>query len=109
MTLAVSRPLVEQAAEVIAGHVRKTPVITVRGSDFGLDQIGRITFKLEFLQHAGSFKIRGAFFNLLTRHVPAQGVVAASGGNHGVAVAFAARALRIPAKIFVPSITSPAK
>jgi threonine dehydratase len=64
---------------------------------------------MEFLQHAGSFKTRGAFANLLSRNVPATGVVAASGGNHGAAVAYAARALRIPAKIFVPNVASPAK
>jgi len=64
---------------------------------------------LELLQHAGSFKARGAFANLLTRAIPEQGVVAASGGNHGAAVAFAARRLGIPATIFVPAVSSPAK
>jgi threonine dehydratase len=65
--------------------------------------------KLEHLQHSGSFKARGAFANLLMRDVPAAGVVAASGGNHGAAVAYAAKTLHVPAKIFVPSISSPAK
>jgi threonine dehydratase len=65
--------------------------------------------KLEFMQHSGSFKARGAFANLLLRNVPSAGVVAASGGNHGVAVAYAARQLGVRAAIFVPSITSPAK
>src|SRR3974390_3035849 len=69
----------------------------------------RPTLKLELRQHAGSFKARGAFTNLLTREVPAAGVVAASGGNHGAAVAYAAMKLGTPAKIFVPSISSPAK
>jgi threonine dehydratase len=69
----------------------------------------RLIFKLELLQHAGSFKARGAFANLLLRNVPAAGVVAASGGNHGAAVAYAARALGVPAKIFVPTISSPSK
>jgi threonine dehydratase len=78
------------------------------GSDFGLDD-AKLVFKLEFLQHAGSFKARGAFANLLTRDIPATGVVAASGGNHGVAVAFAAMKLRMRAKIFVPSVASPEK
>jgi threonine dehydratase len=64
---------------------------------------------LELLQHAGSFKTRGAFANLLLRKVPQAGVVAASGGNHGVAVAYAAKRLGIPAHIFVPSVASPAK
>jgi threonine dehydratase len=68
-----------------------------------------LTLKLEFMQHAGSFKARGAFANLLLRDVPKAGVVAASGGNHGAAVAFAAQKLHKPAKIFVPQISSPAK
>jgi threonine dehydratase len=68
-----------------------------------------LSLKLELLQHSGSFKARGAFTNLLTRPVPAAGVVAASGGNHGAAVAFAARRLDIPAKIFIPAIASPVK
>ncbi len=68
-----------------------------------------LTLKLELLQHSGSFKARGAFANLLTRDVPKAGVVAASGGNHGAAVAYAAMKLGKPAKIFVPSISSPAK
>ena len=65
--------------------------------------------KLEQLQHAGSFKTRGAFANLLLRQIPAAGVVAASGGNHGAAVAYAARKLGVKAKIFVPVVSSPAK
>jgi threonine dehydratase len=68
-----------------------------------------LTFKLELLQHAGSFKTRGAFANLLTRRIPAVGVVAASGGNHGAAVAYAARQRGVPARIFVPTVSSPAK
>jgi len=66
-------------------------------------------FKLEHMQHSGSFKARGAFANLLLREVPAAGVVAASGGNHGAAVAYAAQELGLPATIFVPAITSEAK
>jgi len=65
--------------------------------------------KLELLQHASSFKPRGAFMNLLTRDVPPAGVVAASGGNHGAAVAYAAMRLGIPAKIFVPTVSPQAK
>jgi threonine dehydratase len=73
------------------------------------DSCRTVTFKLEQLQHAGSFKTRGAFANLLSREIPTAGVVAASGGNHGAAVAYAAMRLGIPATIFVPSISSPAK
>ncbi|MGC2031497.1 MAG: threonine/serine dehydratase [Steroidobacteraceae bacterium] len=94
--------------QVITPHIRRTPVIEVDGSDFGV-AAARLIFKLESLQHAGSFKTRGAFANLLTRQVPGAGVVAASGGNHGAAVAFAAMARNVPAKIFVPSVASSAK
>jgi threonine dehydratase len=83
-------------------------VITVDGSEFGAPA-GPLTLKLELLQHSGVFKARGAFSNLLTREIPAAGVVAASGGNHGAAVAYAAMRLGKPAKIFVPGISSPAK
>jgi threonine dehydratase len=93
---------------VIRPHIRRTPIVEVDGADFGLDSI-RIIFKLELLQHAGSFKARGAFTNILTRDVPRAGVVAASGGNHGVAVAYAAMKLRKPATIFVPSVASKTK
>lgn len=92
----------------IRPHIRRTPVLSVAAADFGLAG-PPLTLKLEFLQHAGSFKARGAFANLLLRQVPAAGVVAASGGNHGAAVAYAARALGLPARIFVPAIASPAK
>jgi threonine dehydratase len=94
--------------QVIAPHIRRTPVIEVDGNDFGIS-VPRVSLKLESLQHAGSFKARGAFTNLLTRNIPEAGVVAASGGNHGAAVAFAAMKRAVPAKIFVPSIASPAK
>jgi threonine dehydratase len=77
-------------------------------AEFGLAP-RRLVFKLEMLQRSGSFKARGAFANLLLRNVPSVGVVAASGGNHGAAVACAASQLGVPATIFVPSITSPAK
>ncbi len=73
----------------IAPHVRRTPLLRVDGADFGLPGVP-LVFKLEYLQHAGSFKARGAFNHLLTRAVPRVGVVAASGGNHGAAVAYAA-------------------
>jgi len=103
--LPIDRDQIAAAEKVIRLHIRRTPILEVSGSDFGLDSISLI-FKLEFLQHAGSFKTRGAFTNLLTRDVPKAGVVAASGGNHGVAVAYAAGKLGIPAKIFVPTVAS---
>jgi threonine dehydratase len=93
---------------LIRPHVRRTPVIEVTGAEFGL-LARQLSFKLELLQHSGSFKVRGAFANLLTREVPVAGVVAASGGNHGVAVAYAARKLGLPARIYVPTVSSPAK
>ena len=93
---------------MIRAYVRVTPVVEVRGGEFGLGEF-TITLKLELLQHSGSFKARGAFTNLLTRKIPAAGVVAASGGNHGAAVAYAAMRLGVPAKIFVPTVSSAAK
>jgi threonine dehydratase len=92
----------------IRPFVRRTPLLTANTADFGL-AAGALTFKLEFLQHSGSFKARGAFANLLLRKPPAAGVVAASGGNHGVAVAYAAQRLGVPATIFIPDVASPAK
>ncbi|HEY9012175.1 MAG TPA: threonine/serine dehydratase [Devosia sp.] len=95
-------------AGLIAPHIRNTPVVSVDPADFGLS--GQpLNLKLEFMQHSGTFKARGAFANLLTHEGAERGVVAASGGNHGAAVAYAAQKLGIPAHIFVPSISSPAK
>ena len=105
---AVNPERISQTYGLILPHIRRTPVVEVDPADFGLSNF-HLAFKLELLQHAGSFKTRGAFTNLLTRAIPEIGVVAASGGNHGVAVAFAAQKLNIAAKIFVPNITSPAK
>ena len=101
----ISRSDIAATHDRIAPHIRRTPVIEVEIDD--IDQ--PVTLKLELLQHAGSFKPRGAFSNLLTSDLPDAGVTAASGGNHGAAVAFAARALDVPAHIFVPEISSPAK
>jgi threonine dehydratase len=106
--VAIDRGDIAGVEKIIRPHIRRTPVIGVEGADFGL-QRGDVTFKLELLQHGGSFKARGAFTNLLTRDVPRTGVVAASGGNHGVAIAFAAMKLGVPAKIFVPSVASKEK
>jgi threonine dehydratase len=94
--------------DIIRRYIRETPVLATSGTDVGLAPFP-LTFKLEFLQHSGSFKARGAFANLLTRAIPPSGVVAASGGNHGAAVAFAANRLGIPARIFVPTVVSAAK
>src|ERR1700712_1056714 len=105
---AVTPQAIARCEQVIRPHIRRTPVITVDGSECGAPA-GPLTLKLELLQHSGVFKARGAFSNLLTREIPAAGIVAASGGNHGAAVAYAAMKLGKPAKIFVPSISSPAK
>jgi threonine dehydratase len=99
---------IEHVHALIRPYIRRTPVVEIDGKDFGLPP-ARILFKLESMQHGGSFKARGAFANLLLREVPAAGVVAASGGNHGVAVAFAANVLAKPARIFVPTIASQEK
>ena len=106
---AIDREQIDVTERIIRPHIRRTPVVEVDAKDFGLARSVRLTLKLELLQHAGSFKTRGAFANLLTRLVPEAGVVAASGGNHGAAVAFAAKRLGIPARIFVPTISSAAK
>lgn len=92
----------------IRGHIRRTPILAMDGGEFGLGAFPLI-LKLELFQHTGSFKARGALTNLMTRSIPPAGVVAASGGNHGVAVAFAANKFKVPARIFVPSVASPAK
>jgi threonine dehydratase len=99
---------IKQVYALIRPYIRRTPVLEVDGKDFGLPP-ARIFFKLESMQHGGSFKARGAFANLLSREVPAAGVAAASGGNHGVAVAFAANVLVKSARIFVPTIASQEK
>jgi threonine dehydratase len=103
-----TEPSIASVETLIRPYVRCTPVLAIDRVDFGLDP-GPLVLKLEQLQHSGSFKVRGAFANLLLRPVPAAGVAAASGGNHGAAVAYAARALGLPARIFVPEVCSPAK
>jgi threonine dehydratase len=105
---AVTPQAIARCEQVIRPYIRRTPVIEVDGGEFG-SPAGALTLKLELLQHSGSFKARGAFTNLLTRAIPKAGIVAASGGNHGAAVAYAAMRLGKPAKIFVPSVSSPAK
>jgi threonine dehydratase len=107
----VTRGDIAAAAARIAGHVRRTPVLAVPEGELGQDF--HMVLKLELLQHAGSFKPRGAFNRILRARqdgaLPASGVIAASGGNHGAAVAYAARALGLVAEIFVPQHTPAAK
>jgi len=105
---AVTPQAIERCERLIRPYIRRTPVMTLDRSELDLPA-GPLTLKLELLQHSGSFKARGAFTNLLTREIPKAGVVAASGGNHGAAVAYAAMRLKKPASIFVPSVSSPAK
>src|SRR5882757_10701722 len=104
----VERDQIAAVERLIRPYVRHTPTITVDAQDFRLDA-QPLVMKLEFLQHTGSFKPRGAFANLLTRTAPEAGIVAASGGNHGAAVAYAAMRLGLRATIFVPTVSSPAK
>ena len=104
----VTREAIARVEPLIRPFVRRTPTIAVDGADFGLAG-GPIRLKLECLQHTGTFKARGAFTNLIKRPVPQAGVVAASGGNHGVAVAYAAMKRGVRATIFVPKVSSPAK
>jgi threonine dehydratase len=108
VTIPIDQGRIRDTYSVIKPYVRVTPVVEVTGTDFGLSPFP-LALKLELLQHSGSFKARGAFANLLLRQVPDSGVVAASGGNHGAAVAYAAMRVGVPAKIFVPTVSSPAK
>lgn len=101
------RDAIRTAAQRIAGRVRTTPVLPVQAGDADLPCAA--VLKLECLQHAGSFKPRGAFNRILSAEVPAGGVIAASGGNHGLAVAYAARTLGLRTEIFVPRVSSPVK
>jgi len=104
----IGRETIAATYEKIRPHIRRTPLVDADGADFGLPGVS-LFFKLELMQHAGSFKTRGAFANLLLRDVPPAGIVAASGGNHGAAAAYAAMKRGVKARIFVPSISSPAK
>jgi threonine dehydratase len=103
----INRFAISAAAARISGYVRHTPLLHVPAAELGVEC--PVTLKLELLQHAGSFKPRGAFNRLLSATLPAPGVIAASGGNHGAAVAYAARTLGVTAEIFVPVPTPPAK
>jgi threonine dehydratase len=99
----IDRKAIAAAAQRISAYVRHTPILNGHIAEFP------VTLKLELLQHAGSFKPRGAFNRLLSADAPASGVIAASGGNHGAAVAYAASTLALPAEIFVPTGTPAAK
>ncbi len=100
--LPVDAEQIRASADRIRPYVRRTPLLAA-------PELGAVTFKLELLQHAGSFKSRGAFNNLLVNTIPPAGVTAASGGNHGVAVALASQRLGLRARIFVPEIASKVK
>src|ERR1043165_605107 len=102
-----TRQDIEAAWQRIEPYVRVTPLITLNRGTFDID--ADIHLKFELMQVTGSFKPRGAFNRILSNTVPAAGVIAASGGNHGLATAYAARALGHRAEIFVPTISSPVK
>src|SRR5262245_33600663 len=106
--MGMTREAIARIEPLIRPYVRHTPTIAVDSADFGLSG-APIQLKLECLQHTGTFKARGAFTSLITREVPQAGVVAASGGNHGIAVAYAAMKRGVKATIFVPKVSSPAK
>ena len=103
--MTLNRATITEAATRIAPFIRRTPVIDITMP--GIEK--PVSLKLELFQHTGSFKPRGAFYNLVGAKSPKAGVAAASGGNHGAAVAYAAKVLGIKARIFVPTISSPAK
>ena len=103
----VQRADIEAAADRLAGPIRRTPLLSLDGAELGID--GTVSLKLEHLQHSGTFKGRGAMNFMLSNQISAAGVTAASGGNHGAAVAWAAQQLGHRATIFVPTISSPAK
>jgi len=99
----ISREDIEAAARRIDTHIRHTPCIELEAGAFGVN--ASLVLKLETLQHTGSFKPRGAFNRILSNPIPPAGVIAASGGNHGAAVAYAAQQLGLTAEIFVPATT----
>ncbi|MEO7335368.1 MAG: threonine/serine dehydratase [Caldimonas sp.] len=104
----ISRAEIAAAAQRIVGDVRHTPLLRLRGGEFDID-CAELWLKLEHLQVGGSFKARGMFNRMRSQPVPAAGVVIASGGNAGIAVACAARALGVRCEVFVPEVSSPAK
>jgi threonine dehydratase len=108
-TSEITRRDIEDAAARIAGHVRRTPVLEVDPTSLGLPAFGRLVLKLDLFQPSGSFKARGACNFLLASHVPEAGVAGASGGNFGLALAWAAQRFGHPATIFVTEATAPVK
>jgi threonine dehydratase len=105
----IDRARIDEALARMAPLLRSTPILSVPGDELGCGADVTVHLKLEHLQHSGSFKARGALNAMTGATIPEAGVVAASGGNHGAAVAWAARRLGVPATIFVPSISSPSK
>lgn len=105
---APDRPAISAAAARIAADVRHTPLWRLPGRQLGLD-VAEVWLKLEHLQVGGSFKARGMFNRMRSQPVPAAGVVVASGGNAGIAVAHAARALGVRCEVFLPEVSSVAK
>src|SRR3984893_2377239 len=106
--LPIDRAAIAATERLIRPYIRHTPIIRVDAGDLGI--AGEpLALKLEFLQHTGSFKPRGAFANLLTRNAPEAGGVAASGGKHGGAVAYAAMALGLDPNLHLPTVASPTK
>jgi threonine dehydratase len=101
--MVIGRQAIDEAAARVGGRVRCTPTIALEAGAF--PGAGAVTLKLELMQHTGSFKPRGAFNRILASTVPGAGVIAASGGNHGAAVAYAARELGHRAEIYVPETT----
>jgi threonine dehydratase len=108
MSLAVDIADIRAAAQRIAGHVRRTPLLRLPGAALGVN-VAEVWLKLEHLQRSGSFKARGMFNRMLALPIPAAGVVIASGGNAGIAAADAAQALGVPCEVFLPELSSAAK
>ncbi|HEY1966589.1 MAG TPA: serine/threonine dehydratase [Pseudonocardia sp.] len=108
-TAGITSARIAATYSTISPYIRRTPLLEIEFGAVSGRAVPSVHLKLEQLQVAGSFKARGAFANLLLRELPAAGVVAASGGNHGVAVAYAAHRLGVPAAIFVPTISAPEK
>jgi threonine dehydratase len=110
--MAITPDDIARAAARIAPHVRQTPLWKLPSSALGLPAhtpAFEVWLKLEHLQCSGTFKARGMFNRLLSHTIPAAGVIAASGGNAGIATVLAAQRLGVPAEIFVPATSPPAK
>ncbi|WP_031469577.1 serine/threonine dehydratase [Sciscionella sediminilitoris] len=97
----LTREDIESARVRLGGRVRRTPTLHIEAGGFGAG-VGEFWLKLESMQHTGAFKARGALNSVLAEPVPSGGVCAASGGNHGQALAWAAREIGVPAAVFVP-------